>query len=204
MQSFMLATGTVLWYSVSQILVHHSSFSSTGMAWQLMNNRNLVYRPTCLHWPSLVQTLHVFVAFFSTKCGINVKNVECLIWNSQNNAAKVIHATIYSFAWEIMKKCLVGSSCDLVVVQVSYVSIHCAELYTPRLIFEHILSQLSGEQSEKCDDINTFIRLLKSVKQKISSDNEPLYLVSGLTSRDVHLFRWLLLNRWFINEIQKQ
>ena len=83
-------------------------------------------------------------------------------------------------------------------------SIHCAELYTPRLIFEHILSQLSGEQSEKCDDINTFIRLLKSVKQKISSDNEPLYLVSGLTSRDVHLFRWLLLNRWFINEIQKQ
>ena len=60
--------------------------------------------------------------------------------------------------------------------QLPYVRIHCAEFYTPRLIFEHVLTELQHETAARCDDMNTFIRLLKKILIQHYSDT-AVYLV---------------------------
>ncbi|XP_067948642.1 origin recognition complex subunit 5-like [Watersipora subatra] len=60
--------------------------------------------------------------------------------------------------------------------KLTYIRLHCAEFYSPRLVFEHILSQLQPNQEARCADINTFIRLLKQILHE-DYPNNTVYLV---------------------------
>jgi origin recognition complex subunit 5 len=53
-------------------------------------------------------------------------------------------------------------------------TVHCAECYSKRLLFESILLQLQGSQTQ-CDDMSVFIKVLS----EICTEEQTTYLVRG-------------------------
>ena len=71
--------------------------------------------------------------------------------------------------------------------QLPHVYLSCIECYTPKLIYEFILNNLSGNVPSpsndwrsyaKCDNMADFILLLKKVLSEQDLENETTYIVS--------------------------
>ncbi|KAF6023863.1 ORC5 [Bugula neritina] len=63
--------------------------------------------------------------------------------------------------------------------ELPHVLIHCAEFYTQKLIYEHILTQLNrtNQPAGKCEDMNSFVRLLHQTLKHERYTNTTAYLV---------------------------
>lgn len=88
--------------------------------------------------------------------------------------------TIIYWAELVVRWSVLGTAQKLTAcwLQLPHVRVHCTEFYTPRLIFEHILTELQPEFKGRCDDMNTFVRLLQKVLLLEYSDT-TVYLVSA-------------------------
>lgn len=65
-------------------------------------------------------------------------------------------------------------------LDVHHVTVNCVEGYVPRLVFESILTQLTGEKTQsglKCDDVMEFITQLKNVADEMNLHEKVVVIV---------------------------